>query len=524
MTPNAEDLDLQHHLIQQLLKSPACFGHTLDQVEHIETHISHLLLVGETVYKIKKPLNLGFLDFSTLEKRRLCCEEELRLNRRLAPTLYLDVVGIGGSIEQPIMNADSGILEYAVRMRRFRQQDLLNITLPDRDMIERLAVLIADFHQMIPAVSEEMPYGKPNNVFKPMEENFQLIRGLKQPLLEIERLNILQTWTEQQASVLESLMEERYQSGHIRECHGDLHLGNIALFEGRITPFDGIEFNPNLRWIDTLSDIAFLIMDLQHRGLNPDADRLLNVYLEQSGDYAGLLLLRFYLLYRAMVRAKVTAIRASQEGLPYEEREQLLVEYRSFLSLAESITRHPPASLIITHGYSGSGKSIISGWLAEQMMAIRLRSDIERKRLFPEQGVADETTASGRYSDKATQVTYTHLMGMAKRLLRNGFSVIIDATFLAYWQREMFLQMAESQQAPILIIDCQARQTLLYDRIKHRSEQGNDPSEADLTVLMHQQQSCEPLTSYEHERTVTVDSEQFPPPGLLATVLQRLMR
>ncbi|MCU7857292.1 MAG: phosphotransferase, partial [Candidatus Thiodiazotropha sp. (ex Lucinoma borealis)] len=244
MTPNAEDLDLQHHLIQQLLKSPACFGHTLDQVEHIETHISHLLLVGETVYKIKKPLNLGFLDFSTLEKRRLCCEEELRLNRRLAPTLYLDVVGIGGSIEQPIMNADSGILEYAVRMRRFRQQDLLNITLPDRDMIERLAVLIADFHQMIPAVSEEMPYGKPNNVFKPMEENFQLIRGLKQPLLEIERLNILQTWTEQQASVLEPLMEERYQSGHIRECHGDLHLGNIALFEGRITPFDGIEFNP----------------------------------------------------------------------------------------------------------------------------------------------------------------------------------------------------------------------------------------------------------------------------------------
>lgn len=524
MTQIPDDLDEQDRLVQRLLDRPDCFGHALDRVEHIETHISHLLLAGEYVYKIKKPLDLGFLDFSTLAKRHFCCEEELRLNRRLAPRLYLKVVGIGGSLGQPALDTENGVLEYAVKMRRFRQQDLLNERLPDRETIDRLAVLVADFHQRAPVVSEDMPYGKPEHVLGPMLENFRLIRALKQPLLEIERLNVLQTWTEQQAIELEPLMEERCQSGHIRECHGDLHLGNITFFEGRLTPFDAIEFNPDLRWIDTLSDLAFLLMDLQHRGLNPAADRLLNIYLEQSGDYVGLPLLRFYLLYRAMVRAKVSAIRASQPGLQHDERARQLDEYRSFLSLAESVIRNPPASLIITHGVSGSGKSTISGWLAEQLMAIRLRSDIERKRLYPDQRVTSGSSPPERYSSGATQVTYAHLNGMTRHLLRAGFSVIVDAACLARWQREIFLQLAERLQVPVLIIDCQARESLLRERIQQRSDQGIDASEADLAVLAYQQQTGEPLTTVEHERVIAIDSERFPPPGLLATVLQRLMR
>jgi aminoglycoside phosphotransferase family enzyme/adenylate kinase family enzyme len=522
MTLDHEDSDLQERLIKQLLDCPACFELPHDKVEHIETHISHLLLVGERVYKIKKPINLGFLDFSTLEKRRHYCEEELRLNSRLAPNLYLAVVGIGGSIENPCIDADRGIFEYAVEMRRFKQQDLLSHTLPDREQIDRLADLLADFHRSVPSIDHGMPYGTPGHINRPIKENYRLIRGLKQPLFEIERLIALEAWSEQQSLVLQPLMEERYDAGHIRECHGDLHLGNITRFEGEITLFDGIEFNPNLHWIDTLSDLAFLIMDLQHRGMNAAADQLLNSYLEQTGDYAGLPLLRFYLLYRAMVRAKVSAIRATQSGLQHAQWEQQLEEYRGFITLAESVIRHPPASLILTHGVSGSGKSTVSSWLAEQLMAIRIRSDVERRRLFPD---LDETGISNeRYSERASRITYNHLAGMAKQLLRSGFSVIIDATFLAQWQRELFLQLAERLQAPLVIIDCQASDTLLMERIRQRHERGGDASEADVAVLELQQENLQPLTLSELERTISVDSEHFPPPGLLATMLQRLMR
>ncbi|MEW8505195.1 MAG: AAA family ATPase [Candidatus Thiodiazotropha sp.] len=522
MIMNAEELVAQEQLIEQLVDSAACFGFPNERVEHIETHISHLLLVGERAYKIKKPVDLGFLDYSTLEKRRRYCEEELRLNRRLAPQLYLRVVGIGGTLENPIIDADDEIFEYALEMRRFKQQDLLSHNLPDNDAIDCLSRQVADFHLSAARVADGQPYGKPDHVIGPMLENFRLIRGLKQPLFEMDRLNALQTWTEQQTLTLKPLLEERCDAGHIRECHGDLHLGNITRFEGEITAFDGIEFNPDLHWIDTLSDLAFLLMDLQYRGMNAAADRLLNGYLEKTGDYAGLPLLRFYLLYRAMVRAKVSAIRATQAGLQHDEWEGQLEEYHSYLDLAESVIRHPPASLLLTHGVSGSGKSVVSGWLAEQLMAIRIRSDVERRRLFPDQ---DETAqCKARYSEEATRTTYNHLAGMAKQLLRSGFSVIIDATCLASWQRELFLQLAQSQQAPLVIIDCQADETLLRDRIRHRLEQGVDASEADFEVLKLQQAQRQPLSSTELERTIRIDSEEFPPPGFMATVLQRLMR
>ncbi|MES9992257.1 MAG: AAA family ATPase [Candidatus Thiodiazotropha sp.] len=522
MSMKADDLVAQEQLVGQLINSPACFDLPQERVEHIETHISHLLLLGERVYKIKKPVDLGFLDYSTLEKRQRCCEEELRLNRRLAPQLYLQVVAIGGTVDEPVIGADEGIIEYALEMRRFHQDDLLSRTLPDREAIDSLARQVADFHLAAAKVSKEMPYGRPDHVIGPMLENFRLIRGLKQPLFEMDRLNVLQNWTEQQSTVLESNLLERYDAGHIRECHGDLHLGNITRFKGEITLFDGIEFNPNLHWIDTLSDIAFLLMDLQHRGMNSAVVQLLNGYLERTGDYAGLPLLRFYLLYRAMVRAKVSAIRAMQSGLQHDEWEQQLDEYRSYLVLAETVIRHPPASLILTHGVSGSGKSTVSGWLAEQLMAIRIRSDVERRRLFPAQG---ETAGSiERYSEQATQITYNHLAGMAKELLRSGYSVIIDATCLVQWQRELFMQLALGQQAPVVIIDCQASESLLIDRIHHRHKRGGDASEADLAVLRLQQERRQALTSSELERTISVDSQHFPPPGLLATVLQRLMR
>ncbi|MET0007626.1 MAG: AAA family ATPase, partial [Candidatus Thiodiazotropha sp. 6PLUC4] len=505
MAGKSSDHDVQNQLVHHLLDHPECFGHSVDQTEHIETHISHLLLVGDFVYKIKKPLNLGFLDFSTLEKRHQFCLEELRLNRRLAPDLYKGVVVIGGTIDQPEIGGAGQPLEYAVKMSRFKQQDLFDRRPLGRETIDELAKLIAEFHKNA-AVSLDPSQGTAAWVMLPVMENFQIIRELKHPLLESERLNNLQTWTEHQANELDGLMQERYQEGKVRECHGDLHLTNITFFENRITPFDGIEFNPALRWIDILSDIAFLLMDLQHRGLSSSADQLLNRYLEESGDYAGLPLLRFYLLYRAMVRAKVSAIRITQSDLPHQQQPKYVEEYLSYLSLAESLIRHPPASLVITYGLSGSGKSTVSEQLSEQLMAIRLRSDVERKRLFPD---AEKSNADGnhtRYSGQATQITYAHLCAMARRLLQSGFSVTIDAACLKQWQREIFIQMAESLQVPVLILECKVRQEVLEKRILSRKQLGVDASEADLDVLSLQQRSIEPLTEKERLHTLVVDT------------------
>ncbi|MEJ2621504.1 MAG: AAA family ATPase [Candidatus Thiodiazotropha sp.] len=523
MACNKTDLLRQNRLVAQLLAHPGCFGHGIESIEHIETHISHLLMIGGFVYKIKKPLNLGFLDYSSLEKRRFYCQEEVRLNRRYAAPLYVGVVSIGGAVDQPVIDGQGEPLEYAVKMRRFRQQDLFDQLTLEPQLIDRLALMVAHFHQRADSLPEPSQDGV-EQVVEPMQENFQLIRALKQPLLEIERLNSLQSWTDYQVEQLRELIEERYLSGSIKACHGDLHLGNIVLYKGQITPFDGIEFNPKLHWIDTLSDVAFLLMDLQHRGLHPLADRLLNRYLEETGDYAGLPLLRFYMLYRAMVRAKVCAIRVCQPDLSADDQRRHLEAYQSYLSLAETLICHPPASLLITHGLSGVGKSTISGQLAEQLMAIRIRSDVERKRLYPVDSVDEAKERAARYTQQATETTYHHLAGIAAGLLHAGFSVIIDATFLKVWQRAIFHRLAKELQVPLLILDCQASRLLLRDRITARQQQGVDASEADLSVLQHQQLSADPLTAEESQQALVIESETFPPPGFLATVLQHLMR
>jgi aminoglycoside phosphotransferase family enzyme len=520
MTTSPDDMTVQAELVEQLLARPGCFPHATDDICHIETHISHLLLVGDYVYKIKKALDLGFLDFSTLEKRRLCCQQELRLNSRLAPELYVELVTFRGTPDQPSLADEGEPLEYAVKMRRFQQRALLSQTLPDQHELDLLAQQIAEFHQRIPHAPADSLWGTPELVLEPMEENFRQIRNLKHPLLEGNRLESLQSWTEKVMSAITPLLYERREAGMIRECHGDLHLNNITRFEGHLMPFDGIEFNPALRWIDTLSDLAFLLMDLQHRGLTQAAARLLNDYLELTGDYAGLPLLPFYLLYRAMVRAKVCAIRFSQSDIGLDEAETVLGEYRRYLDLAESVTRQLSAALLLTHGVSGSGKSRVAGWLSERLMAIRIRSDVERKRLFPG---TDAQALARRYASAATATTYAHLLGMARWLLRAGFVVIVDATFLKQSQRQPFFALAEALDTPLLILSCRASEVILQERIVRRTATGGDPSEADLSVLAMQLSQQEPLSEGERRHSILVDSEGFPPQGMVATVLQRLM-
>jgi aminoglycoside phosphotransferase family enzyme/predicted kinase len=510
----------QQRLVEALLR-PSEFTEPAKDIRHMQTHISHVILAGDYAYKIKKPLDLGFLDFSTLEKRRHCCEEELRLNRRLAPDLYLEVVQITGTLDEARCGGAGPVLDYAVKMRRFSQSELLSVKLPDRQTLHRLAEQVAEFHLGIPAAGAATPYGTPELVLHPMLENFAQIREIGQAELALPRLEPLEAWTRQQAQQRLELLWQRKRQGHIRECHGDMHLGNITSYQGRLQIFDGIEFNPDLSWIDTLNDVGFLLMDLQHRGLSIEAADFLNRYMERTGDYPALPLLRFYQAYRAMVRAKVAAIRLSQADLSEQERRDLKSEYLSYIELAEGLSRDSRPVLMITHGLSGSGKSLFSGWLLERLPALRLRSDVERRRLFAQSDLP-KGLEQGRYSRQASETTYTHLRESAAVLLRAGFSVIVDATFLKAAQRQPFRQLANELSIPFLVLDCQAPEAVLRERISQRLRQGADPSEADPAVLELQLQNREALNDEELKHRIGIDSQVFPPANLLQQVRQRL--
>jgi aminoglycoside phosphotransferase family enzyme len=320
-------------LLIQSLQNPALYPHKVEYFKVIETHISWVLLTGYYAYKIKKPFNLGFLDFSSLEKRRHYCQEELRLNSRLAPDIYLDIVTISGTEKQPKLGASGTVIEYAVKMRQFEEDKTFDLLLAQNQLthnhVKQTAKIIAAFHSGIESTVADTDFGSSDTIMQFVRENFiQILQldGIEKP----DSLNQLASWSEQQHTALLPFFKQRKQAGFIRECHGDLHLGNIALIAGQVVPFDGIEFNPYLYWIDVISEIAFLVMDLQDKQRHDLGFQFLNEYLQYNGDYDGLKLLRFYLVYRAMVRAKVNAIRASQSTSDIEH-EQIIVHYSSYL-------------------------------------------------------------------------------------------------------------------------------------------------------------------------------------------------
>ncbi|MEJ2396967.1 MAG: AAA family ATPase [Gammaproteobacteria bacterium] len=500
-----------------------CYDHPVERIELLETHISWVILTGPYVYKIKKPVNFGFLDFSTLEKRRHYCEEELRLNRRLAPQIYLAVVPLCGTPAQPHFGHDRKIIDYAVKMRQFPQSAQLDRMLQNGTLqtsyLDAIAEKVAHFHQKIEIAAAGSDYGEPNQVWHPVAENFAQIREREIDKDRIKRLDALYHWSRLSFEQLTPSLQRRKQDGFVRECHGDLHLRNMAWFEDTPVIFDCIEFNPQLRWIDVMSDMAFLFMDLIDRSQFRHAYRLLNHYLTVTGDYAGLAVLPFYVVYRAIVRAKVDRIRLSQSDITAAEEIQNRDEYIGYLRLAESFTQRQAPILIITRGLSASGKSTISNVLLETLGAIRLRSDVERKRLagIDIHSRAAATAGQGIYTPEMSRRTYDYLLQQARTVLQAGFSVIVDAAFLELTQRSRFTQLAAQLGLPFVILQCVASATTLRRRICARQ---HDVSDADLAILEHQLQHYQSLDDDELAHAISVDTEQTVDFQQLATRIQ----
>lgn len=506
-------------LIAQLQQTPAAFPHETQGIECIETHISWVLLAGEHAYKLKKPLALNFLDYSTLALRRAACEEEQRINQRTAPGIYRGVVAVTGTLQSPriVPLEDLGdgvaVLDWAVHMRRFAQDGLLSHLVDHAGLqhahIDHLASHLAAFHTNAAVAGAGSPWGSAAAMRETVAHSFDISPDLTRNIPLAETLPAVKRWSAQQGEQLAALMAQRRQQGWVRECHGDLHLANLVLVDGQAQLFDAIEFNPEFRWIDVLADIAFVLMDLQAHGRADLAWRLLNAYLERTGDYSALQLLPYYQSYRAMVRATVVALRLAQ-GHGHGRDQAAQREMQKYLQLASQFMRPRSPALWLVSGVSGSGKSSQTQTLIEQLGIVRIKADVERKRLYglPLLAKSAEMVAGGIYTAEASERTYQRLAALAHDLLSAGLPVLVDATFLKVAQRRTVMAVAQALGLPCRILVLDAPPALLRQRVLQRAETGADPSEADSAVLEAQIRQREPLQADELAHAIQVDTRE----------------
>jgi aminoglycoside phosphotransferase family enzyme/predicted kinase len=412
------------------------------------------------------------------------------------------------------INGNGPTIDYAVRLHQFDHDKQLDVLTDQQKLtlqhIQELAAIIANFHRTTKRATPETRFGEPAIIQHTTQDNFHHCRELLHQDRDLQLINQLDAWNNTEFSRIEPTLAARKKHGFVRECHGDLHLGNIAIFKGRITPFDCIEFNPDFRWIDVISEAAFLVMDLFARDRQNLAAHFLNDYLTLTGDYDGLSCLRFYLVYRAMVRAKVEIIRSSQIDADLARQQASLARYQHFFDLANQFSQVTRPILVITHGLSGSGKTTIAKQLFQHWFAIHIRSDVERKRLFNLQATdkSDSAVDSGIYNKDASVKTYTKLYTLADHILRNHWNVIVDATFLKQEHRKKFRQLAAEHQAGFIILDCRAEIRSLQQRITARAMEATEISEANLQVLQHQIGTAQSLADNEQSFVVAVDTEQ----------------
>jgi aminoglycoside phosphotransferase family enzyme/predicted kinase len=465
---------------------PAFYDHPTAGICLIQTHISWVILTGPYAYKVKKPVNFGFLDFSSLEKRHRMCLKELELNRRLAPELYLDVLPVcrspqGFRLGSRDDHADA--VEYCLKMIQFDPDALLAHEIDgarfEPQWMDILASQVADFHAKAEVVHTP-PFGSAQTLHRYIAENLEAARHLAERAGPPDPSVTLERHASRMLQELASQLQQRQRAGFIRACHGDLHLGNIALVDGEPRIFDCIEFNDELRLIDTMNDAAFLVMDCDAKGHPELGMRFLSRYLEHTGDYRGLLLLRLYQLYRAAVRGKVAFLLSRDTAMDAQTAAAQIQQARRYFSQAASYGEPPgrPA-LYAVGGLSGSGKSHLALLGSEAMQALVIRSDATRKRL-------GTGSSASLYTPAMTEATYEAMITGADAALAAGFSVVLDATFLTRAHRDQARQLGQRHDIPLHLLWLDLSPAVLRQRIRERSAANTDVSDADLAVLESQ--------------------------------------
>jgi aminoglycoside phosphotransferase family enzyme/predicted kinase len=502
-------------LYLQSLLSPRAYPHPVTQVRFVETHISWLLLTGTRVYKIKRPVHFPFVDLRSAERREFLCHEEVRLNRRFAPGVYLGVAKITADSAGARIDGTGPVLESCVRMQQFDSGQQLDHLL-ERGAIQPNELFefgrdLARIHATLPAVDAVHDWGRPEAVRAMLLRNFD---ECAEALSNVQALRnavpaALGAKLDAAAKSAAGWMADRRSRGRVRECHGDLHCSNIVRLAGRLCAFDGLEFDPAMRWIDTADEIAFLLADLAPYD-NPSLQQaFLGGYLLESGDYDACRFLFLYQAHRFLVRAKVIAL--SGEGR----------SAGAYVEAARRVLGPKRPVLILMSGLSGSGKSWLAQRLAPDIGAVHVRSDVERKRLAGMASGARATAepGTGLYTAERSEQANDRLLASAEALLAGGYTTIADATFIRRRHRKAFLQLAARLGIQVRIIRCEASEDLLRARIEARTTRGTDPSDADLPVLEWQLAHDEPFDSDEAGFVMRFSSED---PETLDTARTRL--
>jgi aminoglycoside phosphotransferase family enzyme/predicted kinase len=494
----------------------------------VQTHVSWVFLAGAFAYKVKKPLRLGFLDYSTPDRREALCREELRLNLRHAPDLYLDVVPISGSPAAPRIGGTGHAFEHALRMRRFASHDELDVRLArgtvDPPELAQFGAELARVHAAAAPAPQASDYGAPGRVHRYTLDNFAEIRAALPPAAAaVAALARMQASLDSTFARIRAVLEQRRATGFVRECHGDLHCGNVTRWNGRLLGFDALEFDPALRFIDVASDLAFLSMDLAARGRADLRRALLDAWCEASGDYDAVRALPYFEAYRALVRAKVSALRARQAGGDAEEANR---DVHRYLDWEREHAACAPPMLVVMTGLSGSGKTWLAQKIATACLALHVRSDVERKRLAGLGPLerSESPPDAGLYSPQFGERTYARLRECAAACLQGGESVVIDAASLRRHERAAFVGIATDNGAVARIVHCAAPLAVLKARVAQRQASGADPSEATVDLLDRQPSYWEALTADEQRIALRVDTADDPAVERLLGDLCRLKR
>lgn len=474
------------------LRQPTAYPDPVDAVEVRQTHISVVFLAGSLVYKLKKPVNLGFLDFSTVEKRRHFCDEEVRLNRRLAPEVYLGVVPVTATAGRVKLEGEGEVIDWVVKMQRLPEEATLLRRLQRGEvgveLLEVLAHKLARFHAEAEAGPRIATFGRFESVAQNIRENFaqsapQVGITVSRPVFD--RLRILH---EEVLVAQRPLIEQRAAQGVPRDTHGDLHLDHIYLFPEKRPPadlviIDCIEFNERFRYGDPVADMAFLTMDLTFQGRRDLAQAFAEAYFRSAGDGPGRDLLPLYVAYRAVVRGKVEGFALTEKEIPEAERARALTQSRAhwLLALAELERPERRPCLVLVAGLPGAGKSTLAQSLAEKTGFQVIRSDVVRKELAGQAAEKQEVSplGEGLYTAAWTERTYAECLRRAEQLLFEGQRVLVDANFRQEQHRRLFLEAAVRWGVPVRLLVCQADPETIRNRLAQRRE---GPSDADWSI------------------------------------------
>jgi aminoglycoside phosphotransferase family enzyme/predicted kinase len=501
------------------LLDASAYAHPVQRVQLLQTHVSWVLLTGEYAYKIKRPVHYPFLDMREPARRLALCREELRLNQRFAASLYLGLCDIVRRDGIACMGGPGEVIEHAVRMRQFPREEELEQLLESGRVtpaeLRAFGAALADIHASLPRVDASAPWGTAAAVRATVTANLQQAGELETRRFGTARIAALRSGIESRLDSLAPWMAARRAAGHVRECHGDLHSGNVVRLDGTLQAFDCLEFEPALRWVDMAQEIAFLLADLRARGAMAHAQAFRGGYLARGGDYSACRGLALFEAHCALVRAKVMALAA-------DERAAGQPGFAQFCDAADQALAPRRPRLILVTGMSGSGKTRLATRLAPLLDAVHLQSDVERKRLAGLDATAHSGSglATRLYAPRATQQLYTHLAATASELLAAGCTVIVDATFGAREQRRQLREVALQAGVPLRTLLCGAPQPVLRARVRQRAAQGDDASEADTAVLDWQLRHAQPLAAEEGMAELMVDTSVDPDVATLVTRLE----